>query len=152
MFFDCLFVWLINVVFIYIISFASFLSNSDEASPSPYYFGTTDLFCLVSKKGKRSAPSRSTLDLTHRFIYYKGFYFEFFGKNLLNVIIWLRIFLRKINSVTLAGMDFKRMIFFMNFGICIIASNISLSTCKKFWISLRISIITLLFLKMFLTF
>lgn len=31
-------------------------------------------------KGKRSAPSRGTLEWVHRFIYYKGYYFEFFGK------------------------------------------------------------------------
>lgn len=31
-------------------------------------------------RGKRSAPSRGTLEWVHRFIYYKGYYFEFFGK------------------------------------------------------------------------
>ncbi|KAK3085553.1 hypothetical protein FSP39_005253 [Pinctada imbricata] len=35
--------------------------------------------CMVKngKKGKRSAPSRYTLQLDHRFIYYDGWYFEF---------------------------------------------------------------------------
>ncbi|XP_078311626.1 uncharacterized protein LOC111134274 [Crassostrea virginica] len=46
---------------------------------SPYYFGTTSLWCL--SKGKRGAPSRSTWSLTHRFIYYKDFYFEFLGNS-----------------------------------------------------------------------
>ncbi|KAK3086345.1 hypothetical protein FSP39_017168 [Pinctada imbricata] len=46
----------------------------------PYYFGTTSLLCMMTnaKKGKRdSAPSRSTLRPSHRFIYYQGYYFEF---------------------------------------------------------------------------
>lgn len=37
-------------------------------------------------KGKRSAPSRGTLEWVHRFIYYKGYYFEFFGKYMYNVV------------------------------------------------------------------
>eukprot|EP00105_Crassostrea_gigas_P007454 XP_011421704.1 PREDICTED: uncharacterized protein LOC105324338 [Crassostrea gigas] len=48
---------------------------------TPYYFGTTDLSCMHRNiRGKRSAPSRGTLEWVHRFIYYKGYYFEFFGK------------------------------------------------------------------------
>ncbi|KAK3086341.1 hypothetical protein FSP39_017078 [Pinctada imbricata] len=46
----------------------------------PYYFGTTSLWCMMrnAKKGKRaSAPSRSVLRPSHRFIYYQGYYFEF---------------------------------------------------------------------------
>nr|XP_022345252.1 uncharacterized protein LOC111137850 [Crassostrea virginica] len=46
-----------------------------KGGASPYYFGTTNLWCI--KKGKREAPSRGTWSLSHRFIYYKGYYFEF---------------------------------------------------------------------------
>ncbi|XP_078312493.1 uncharacterized protein LOC111132763 [Crassostrea virginica] len=46
---------------------------------SPYYFGTTSLWCL--SKGKRGAPSRSTWALKHRFIYYKGYYFELWSNS-----------------------------------------------------------------------
>lgn len=49
---------------------------------SSYYFGTTDLPGGSSSSGKgrkkRSYPSRGIWEMTHRFIYYKGFYFEFF--------------------------------------------------------------------------
>ncbi|KAJ8299508.1 LOW QUALITY PROTEIN: hypothetical protein KUTeg_023568 [Tegillarca granosa] len=44
----------------------------------PYYFGTTNLWCI--KKYKRgAAPSRGTWTLKHRWIYYEGFYFERLG-------------------------------------------------------------------------
>ena len=66
--------------------FPSFLSGG----ASPYYFGTTNLWCI--KKGKREAPSRGTWSLSHRFIYYKGYYFEFLSKNLLNIEILPIIF------------------------------------------------------------
>lgn len=46
-------------------------------SASPYYFGTTNLACMISGKRKRRAPSRGVLEYTHRFIYYQGYYFEF---------------------------------------------------------------------------
>ncbi|XP_062573568.1 uncharacterized protein LOC134235448 isoform X1 [Saccostrea cucullata] len=45
----------------------------------PYYFGTTDLSCVIIqslKRGKRSAPARGTLDLSHRFIEYRGNYYD----------------------------------------------------------------------------
>ncbi|XP_078313015.1 uncharacterized protein LOC144619359 [Crassostrea virginica] len=42
---------------------------------SPYYFGSTSLSCLTSSK--RGVPSRGIWELTHRFIYYKEFYFDF---------------------------------------------------------------------------
>ncbi|XP_062607345.1 uncharacterized protein LOC134282015 [Saccostrea cucullata] len=42
---------------------------------SPYYFGTTNLWCM--NKGRRGIPTRGVWELTHRFIYYKGLYFEF---------------------------------------------------------------------------
>ncbi|XP_011421702.1 uncharacterized protein [Magallana gigas] len=45
---------------------------------SPYYFGTTNLFCMA---GKRGAPARGTWALSHRFIYYKGYYFEFLSSS-----------------------------------------------------------------------
>ncbi|XP_011419126.3 uncharacterized protein [Magallana gigas] len=49
---------------------------------TPYYFGTTDLSCMHRNiRGKRSAPSRGTLEWVHRFIYYKGYYFEFFDNS-----------------------------------------------------------------------
>ncbi|XP_052703929.1 uncharacterized protein LOC128180105 [Crassostrea angulata] len=44
-------------------------------SADPYYFGDTNMRCLG--KGKRSVPSRGVWELTHRVIYYKGYYFEF---------------------------------------------------------------------------
>ncbi|XP_062621929.1 uncharacterized protein LOC134283493 [Saccostrea cucullata] len=65
--------------------------TSDE---SPYYFGTSDLACvttkgrlhLISKRSiqidsernrtKRAAPERHVLAPTHRWIYYKGYFFE----------------------------------------------------------------------------
>lgn len=51
-----------------------------RGSASPYYFGVTDLACMNDKKrkGKRSAPARGIWDYTHRFIFYRGYYFEFF--------------------------------------------------------------------------
>ncbi|XP_061174366.1 uncharacterized protein LOC133183422 [Saccostrea echinata] len=57
-------------------------SGNDKGCPrrgsaSPFYFGVTDLSCLNGKK-KRSAPARGVWDYTHRFIYYRGYYFEFF--------------------------------------------------------------------------
>ncbi|XP_052706245.1 uncharacterized protein LOC128181767 isoform X2 [Crassostrea angulata] len=49
---------------------------------TPYYFGTTDLSCMHRNiRGKRSAPSRGTLEWVHRFIFYKGYYFEFFDNS-----------------------------------------------------------------------
>ncbi|XP_061194329.1 uncharacterized protein LOC133202505 [Saccostrea echinata] len=48
---------------------------------SPYYFGTTNLNCISSKKGKRGAPTRGRLSYIHRFIYYRGKYFDFIGKS-----------------------------------------------------------------------
>ena len=72
--------YVFNFVFFFLVLFF-FLSGGT----SPYYFGTTSLWCIT--KGKRGAPSRSTWSLTHRFIYYKSFFFEFLGKNLLNVMI-----------------------------------------------------------------
>ncbi|XP_048747006.1 uncharacterized protein LOC125659389 [Ostrea edulis] len=45
----------------------------------PYYFGSTNLKCMIKegKKGKRSAPARGIWDLKHRFIEYRGHYFDF---------------------------------------------------------------------------
>lgn len=52
-----------------------------KGGASPYYFGTTNLWCMMkNEKGKRDAPWRSTIALTHRFIYYKGYYFDFLSK------------------------------------------------------------------------
>ncbi|OPL21646.1 hypothetical protein AM593_07058, partial [Mytilus galloprovincialis] len=48
---------------------------SDPSKGYPYYFGTTALFCMT-KKGKRAAPSRGTKDLNHRWILYRGYFFE----------------------------------------------------------------------------
>ncbi|XP_063410305.1 uncharacterized protein LOC134693421 [Mytilus trossulus] len=47
----------------------------DPSRGDPYYFGTTDLFCMT-KTGKRDAPSRYTKAISHRWILYKGHYFE----------------------------------------------------------------------------
>lgn len=53
----------------------------ERESASPYYFGTTDLTCMMrSDRRKREIPQRSKLLWAHRFIYYKGYYFEF-GSN-----------------------------------------------------------------------
>ncbi|XP_061162586.1 uncharacterized protein LOC133171798 [Saccostrea echinata] len=48
-------------------------SHSRCQGGKPYYFGTTDLLCKI---GRRSAPSRFTLSLSHRWIYFDGEYFE----------------------------------------------------------------------------
>lgn len=50
---------------------------ANTGGTSPYYFGTTNLFCMASKGKRGSAPSRSIWALTHRFINYKGKYFDF---------------------------------------------------------------------------
>lgn len=41
-----------------------------------FYFGTTNLACF--NRGKRS-PSISTIRLTHRYLYYRGYYYEWTG-------------------------------------------------------------------------
>jgi hypothetical protein len=49
----------------------------------PYWFGKTDLKCLMRsgrKKGKRGAPHKYTLACKHRWIKYCGHYFEFLGR------------------------------------------------------------------------
>eukprot|EP00105_Crassostrea_gigas_P021488 XP_011440635.1 PREDICTED: uncharacterized protein LOC105337561 [Crassostrea gigas] len=46
---------------------------------NPYYFGTTNLWCM--HKGKRGPPSRGIWELKHRFIYYQGYYIEFLGNS-----------------------------------------------------------------------
>lgn len=50
-----------------------------RSGASPYYFGTTELLCMTTKGKRESAPSRSTGAFIHRFIYYKGKYFDFLG-------------------------------------------------------------------------
>ena len=67
-----------------------------SSNDSPYYFGTSDLACVSTKgllrlikkrsiesipeenhnRTKREIPKRNTLSPTHRWIYYKGTYFE----------------------------------------------------------------------------
>lgn len=49
-------------------------------SASPYYFGTTDLTFMMTERRKRELQQRSERLWAHRFIYYKGYYFEF-GSN-----------------------------------------------------------------------
>ncbi|XP_061194331.1 uncharacterized protein LOC133202507 [Saccostrea echinata] len=50
---------------------------------NPYYFGTTHLRCILHHhkghhhRGRRSAPSRWTYVPSHRFIEYKGYYYDF---------------------------------------------------------------------------
>ena len=46
----------------------------------PFYFGTTNLECMnrLNAKGKRSAPYRWVHQITHRYLYYRGKYFEYF--------------------------------------------------------------------------
>lgn len=76
----------------------------------PYYFGDTNMRCLGNNKykGKRSVPSRGVWELTHRVIYYKGYYFEFLGEctygKFLNLLIALKnvidaqyCFVKKVN-------------------------------------------------------
>uniref|UniRef100_A0A194ALC9 Uncharacterized protein n=1 Tax=Pinctada fucata TaxID=50426 RepID=A0A194ALC9_PINFU len=55
-------------------------SKKTSRAAKPYYFGKTNLWCMMKygKKGKRSAPKRHNLwSLSHSFIYYDGWYFEF---------------------------------------------------------------------------
>lgn len=50
--------------------------------PYPYWFGETNLGCLLGKngkRGKRTPTHRYTLSLSHRWIHYRGHYFEFIG-------------------------------------------------------------------------
>ncbi|XP_048747604.2 uncharacterized protein LOC125659854 [Ostrea edulis] len=46
---------------------------------SPYFFGTTDLNCMMAQrdKFKRSVPKRNIWSYIHRFVYYRGKYFDF---------------------------------------------------------------------------
>ena len=44
----------------------------------PYYFGTTHLLCMLREK--REAPRRAHWEISHRFLYYQGYYFDFLGK------------------------------------------------------------------------
>lgn len=60
-------------------------------SASPYYFGTTDLTCIMkSDRRKREVPNRNTLEWAHRFIYYKGYYFEFGSNSKYNFVLCLK--------------------------------------------------------------
>lgn len=46
-----------------------------------YYFGMMDLFCMYRNiRGKWFVLFRGILEWVYWFIYYKGYYFEFFGK------------------------------------------------------------------------
>ncbi|XP_061194582.1 uncharacterized protein LOC133202725 [Saccostrea echinata] len=50
-----------------------------RAGAHPFYFGTTHLGCIMrhGKKGrKRSAPWRGPWDLWHRFIQYRGYFYD----------------------------------------------------------------------------
>ncbi|XP_062573537.1 uncharacterized protein LOC134235426 [Saccostrea cucullata] len=50
----------------------------DRDGAHQYYFGTTNLFCLLQHRlGRRSVPSRRTFIPTHRFIEYRGYYYDF---------------------------------------------------------------------------
>ncbi|XP_062578459.1 uncharacterized protein LOC134278518 [Saccostrea cucullata] len=74
---------------IFIVIFTIFRAESDawwikkpcqyKVGASAYYFGTTNLSCMIRKvlKGKRSAPQRNNREFSHRFIYYQGKYFDF---------------------------------------------------------------------------
>ena len=53
-----------------------FIIHTDGTDP--YYFGTTNLLCMLREK--REAPRRAQWVLTHRFFYYQGYYFDFLGK------------------------------------------------------------------------
>lgn len=44
---------------------------------SPYYFSDTAKHCAVRKR--RDAPDWSEIRIIHRWIYYRGWYFEFIG-------------------------------------------------------------------------
>ena len=48
---------------------------SDPSRGRPYYFGTTNLWCMVKEK-REASPSRPTWTLKHRWIQYGGYYFE----------------------------------------------------------------------------
>lgn len=50
----------------------------ERESASPYYFGTTDLTCMMTgDRRKRQLPQRRERIWAHRFINYQGHYFEF---------------------------------------------------------------------------
>ncbi|XP_078312609.1 uncharacterized protein LOC144619131 [Crassostrea virginica] len=54
-------------------------NGDDEICPRrsgaySYYFGTTDLHCM---RGKREMPWRGIWEITHRLLYYRGYYFDF---------------------------------------------------------------------------
>ena len=53
-----------------------FIINTDGTDP--YYFGTTNLLCMLREK--REAPRRAQWEISHRFLYYQGYYFDFLGK------------------------------------------------------------------------
>lgn len=71
----------------------SFFSVPKSPEDSPYYFGTSDLACVSTKgrlhlikrsvkmesennRTKRAAPQRHTMSPTHRWIYFRGNFFE----------------------------------------------------------------------------
>ena len=56
--------------------------------PYPYWFGKTNLSCLIGLgkgRGKRGVPERFELALDHRWIKYRGHYFEILGPGYLRV-------------------------------------------------------------------
>ena len=53
-----------------------FIIHTDGTDP--YYFGTTNLLCMLREK--REAPRRAQWEISHRFLYYEGYYFDFLGK------------------------------------------------------------------------
>ena len=57
--------------------------------PYPYWFGKTNLSCLISlgkkQREKREAPHRFEHALSHRWIKYRGYYFEFLGPGVVHV-------------------------------------------------------------------
>lgn len=76
--------------FLFFIYLTTLLMFHFLESASPYYFGTTDLTCMMrSDRRKREIPQRSKLLWAHRFIYYKGYYFEFGSNSKYNFVLCL---------------------------------------------------------------
>lgn len=48
-----------------------------EGGAYPYHFGTGDKYCV---RRKRRTPWRGVWEITHRYLYYRGYYFDFLGK------------------------------------------------------------------------
>nr|XP_022335681.1 uncharacterized protein LOC111132197 [Crassostrea virginica] len=74
------FLWIVALLFLIEIEAVRWSTRGNENCPrrngtDPYYFGTTNLLCMLREK--REAPRRAQWEITHRFLYYQGYYFDF---------------------------------------------------------------------------